>query len=380
MKKKTHEEFIKEVFALVGNEFEVIEKYQSSKVMEKFKHTSCKHVFYKLPNDFLITPICPNCNLHDKFEIKVQKMHGNNYEILGRYVNNRTPVKTKHNICGYVWDAHPNLLIAKTKKDKVYCPFCSGTIKLTNRMFIERVFDLVGDEYVVLEEYKNNKTKLKIRHNTQECAHEYYVSPNSFLSHNSRCPKCFGNIKRTTEEFKKIVFELEGENYKVLGEYINCATPLKMQHTKCGNEFMVRPDKFTGINQRCPFCSNNSIGELKISDFLKKKNIFHITQYRFNDCRNILSLPFDFAIFEEDKLKILIEYDGKQHFIPNEFFGGEIGFERTKQNDSIKNQYCKDNNIPFYRIPYWKLKDIELILNKLIHNDPIIVDENFIIQ
>lgn len=73
---------------------------------------------------------------------------------------------------------------------------------------------------------------------------------------------------------------------------------------------------------------------------------------KFDDCKYIYTLRFDFAIMQNDKLLGLIEYDGKQHFEPIEFFGGEDGFRQTKERDEIKNTYCKDHDIPLIRLPY----------------------------
>ena len=81
-------------------------------------------------------------------------------------------------------------------------------------------------------------------------------------------------------------------------------------------------------------------------------NIKFLPQYSFDDCKHIYVLHFDFAIFKDDKIIGLIEYDGRQHFEPIEFFGGEKGFEQTKKRDEIKNAYCKINNIPLLRLPY----------------------------
>ena len=35
-----------------------------------------------------------------------------------------------------------------------------------------------------------------------------------------------------------------------------------------------------------------------------------------------------------------------------------------KKRDEIKNKYCKDNNIPLLRIPYWDKKHIKSIISK----------------
>ena len=41
----------------------------------------------------------------------------------------------------------------------------------------------------------------------------------------------------------------------------------------------------------------------------------------------------------------IIEFNGSQHYIPVERFGGEEGLKKVKRNDRIKTKYCKENNI-----------------------------------
>jgi len=44
--------------------------------------------------------------------------------------------------------------------------------------------------------------------------------------------------------------------------------------------------------------------------------------------------------------------------------------EYTQKHDTIKNQYCLDNNIILIRIPYWNNDDIEYILfDKFVKNN-----------
>ena len=71
-------------------------------------------------------------------------------------------------------------------------------------------------------------------------------------------------------------------------------------------------------------------------------------------------MKFDFAIYDEQgRLLSLIEYDGEQHFIPKERFGGGNDFQTLQENDVLKNQYCKDKGLILIRIPY-TVKDISL--------------------
>lgn len=101
-----------------------------------------------------------------------------------------------------------------------------------------------------------------------------------------------------------------------------------------------------------------SLGEKYIYGILSKHNILFFTQYSFENCINPktnCNLYFDFYI---PKYNCCIEYDGKQHFEPVKFFGGEDFFKETQYRDEIKNQYCLKNNINLIRIKY-DCKDIE---------------------
>lgn len=72
-------------------------------------------------------------------------------------------------------------------------------------------------------------------------------------------------------------------------------------------------------------------------------------------------LRFDFWLPD---INTIIEFDGKHHFKPIEYFGGEYSFKKVKINDQLKNNYCKENNITLLRISYKDLKRIEEIIKK----------------
>ena len=52
------------------------------------------------------------------------------------------------------------------------------------RDFKNDVMELVGNEYTVMGDYINNKTKITMIHN--KCGYHWYVQPSHFLS-GSRC-------------------------------------------------------------------------------------------------------------------------------------------------------------------------------------------------
>lgn len=47
-----------------------------------------------------------------------------------------------------------------------------------------------------------------------------------------------------------------------------------------------------------------------------------------------------------------IEYNGIQHYEPNDFFGGEESFKKQLIRDKIKKKYCENNNIKLIIIRY----------------------------
>ena len=75
--------------------------------------------------------------------------------------------------------------------------------------------------------------------------------------------------------------------------------------------------------------------------------------YKFEDLNKY---RFDFYIIDK---QYCIEYDGETHYQAN--LHGWHDKEQLKQQqerDEIKNQYCKEHNIPLIRIPYTHLKDL----------------------
>lgn len=116
----------------------------------------------------------------------------------------------------------------------------------------------------------------------------------------------------------------------------------------------------------CPHCSASK-GEKYIEKILDNNNIQYKAQYWFDDCRIQLPLPFDFAIFNNNRLIGLCEYQGIQHYKPVDFAGkgkewADNQFKRNQKSDNTKRTYCKSQNIPLLEIPYWEYKNIENIL------------------
>ena len=115
---------------------------------------------------------------------------------------------------------------------------------------------------------------------------------------------------------------------------------------------------FVSGEQRCPFCKMNvSKAENKIRKFLEQMKVDFIEQYRFHDCTDKSTLPFDFAIIDKGNVIGLIEYDGIQHF--RGWGNNKDDLLSIKKRDEIKNNYCHTNRIPLFRINYKSYSELE---------------------
>ena len=182
-------------------------------------------------------------------------------------------------------------------------------------------------------------------------------------SNQTVCNKCSKKRMKSKLKlnYKDVKRYIESKGCKLLSkEYINNETKLHIQ-CSCGTEFYrdfthYKDDKSYYCNKCAKLVSK---GEGAIIDLLDKWNIKYEFQRTFNDCRFKGVLPFDFYLPEYN---ICIEYDGRQHYQFIGTFGDLDEFIDRKIRDTVKNIYCKNNNIKLIRIPYWEIDNIKHIL------------------
>ena len=273
------------------------------------------------------------------------------------YQNNSSPLKIicKH---GHIF----NKSYASLQRNMV-CPKCAknNMAKMFAFTYDEVKTYVENQGYKMLSQtYKNVGEKICVQ---CPCGNIYTTKYNNFRS-GRRCNICSmkkaGYDKRLTFDcVKQRIENIEG--YQLLSDkYATSSQKLTIQCPE-GHIFYCSINKFS-LGQRCPICQKSK-GETKIKTYLDTLNIVHKPQYSFDDCRNIEPLRFDFAIFantEQCYPILLIEYDGEFHYEP---ILGRSQLKYQQKLDSIKNNYCQNNNIPLLRIPYWEFDNIEQILS-----------------
>lgn len=233
----------------------------------------------------------------------------------------------------------------------------------------ERLKNVVESKNGILlsKEYIKSKTKYKIK---CQKGHIFEMSADKITGRGDWCPYCSGRYGNYAHQFQEIVSKNNGI---MIGQYINSHTPIDCICEK-NHKFKISLENLKA-GKWCRKCKI-SRGEKIIKEFLDKNNIIYIEQYFFPDLKGIkFPLLFDFAIFYNNNLVCLIEFQGEQHYRPYRIQSKNIikKFESTKKNDILKKEYCKKNNIELFEIStleindsYYKymVRDINKILKK----------------
>lgn len=283
-----------------------------------------------------------------------------NYKLLSKeYINTSTHLLVQCP-CGH----EPYKVTLRNWRKERRCPHCSHHVQLTYKQVKEEIEKEEG--YILLStSYKTTGDKLLIK-----CpnGHEFEQSLDNFRK-GARCKYCNGGVKLDYDIVKK---NIEDEGYILVDDvYINANTKL---HLLCsnGHDYYVTYNNFINQNNRCTECKNShSKGEQAVINFLKENNIEYLNEYSFKDCRGSLSnrpYPFDFYI---PSMNVCIEFDGEQHYKPIRFGGiseekANEMFNKTKERDNYKTNYCKEHGIKLIRIPYFEYNNINEILSQLI--------------
>lgn len=344
--------FSQRVQQVVGDTYTFLQPYTNATTKMAVYHQDCGHIYYTTPNKFLNSNNrCPYCAKNrqlttDRFKQHLYDLVGNGYTLLTPYVNAKTKVKVRHNKCGHTYWVVPSSFTSGGRR----CPYCYGNIKKTTKDFKHELTNVLGNEYTLLGTYKNALTPILVNHN--KCGHEFMATPHELLR-GRRCPVCYKTSKYNNDIFEKKLYLLVGNEYTVLGKYVDSKTPIRIKHNKCGHIYKVRPNDFLNSNERCPYC-NQSHGEQLVTRALK--NLYGLTINTDFYYGYVLpnKLHLDFYL---PKHKLAIEYDGIQHYQPVDFAGkgatwAQKHFKQQQLNDRTKDQYCKEHHIKLVRVPY----------------------------
>lgn len=191
----------------------------------------------------------------------------------------------------------------------------------TTEQFKQEVFNLVGNEYVVNDEYVNANTKIKFTHNITTCMHDFNMEPSNFL-YGQRCPKCrklerkqqnINLLKINGQKFYNEVFGETNGEYEVIGEYLGTSKKIDILHHVCNEIFSMTPTHF----KRGQRCTNENCLHNRWSNSCMNSSGFYEAFKQYEDSYEIVSEYNGYKTNMEFKHKVC---GCKFQMTPNSFF------------------------------------------------------------
>jgi hypothetical protein len=230
----------------------------------------------------------------------------------------------------------------------------ANTLIELKKLCIKRGFEFIGTEYDGHRWYVHYCCLI---HGQQK------LNRASFYKGSSCCTPPTHGVRFSYDLVKN---DFEKRGYTLLSkEYEKTTGPLEFECEK--HPGIIQ--KVTHVNLRrghgCHYCKRNSLGEEEIMKWLESHKFTFAKEYTIPDfiTDKKRNFRFDYAVFDSgNRVKALIEYQGRQHYEVVDWFGGKDCFRRQKVSDELKKRYCKQHKIPLIEIPYTEKKNIDKIL------------------
>lgn len=342
-------------------------KYNNSKSKISIK-CECGNIFEVMCSELVKGKIyCNHCSKSKRYDGKVDytkliydECNNRDYTLITDYIHRSNSqfyyICNKHSNKGYQTSNYDRFINLNQG-----CKYCGiekrGAKHRKSEDYYKKIAEEKGFDYISVDYNERNNGNKKANLHLICRKHKdkgiQILDLYNLKSNKNGCIYCNGQ-GRTKESFQA---ELKGKNLNVEIIEFNNYNNLDVKCIKCGYMWNTYGTNLL-YGHGCPICKSSK-GERKVETFLKKFEYKYIAQYTYDDCRDILPLPFDFYLPEYN---ILIEVDGEQHFYPISFGCKSkektlANFHKQLSHDKIKNEYCKKHNIPLIRIPYYEIQD-----------------------
>ena len=277
-----------------------------------------------------------------------------NIEVL-EYDSIKKPVKVKCKECGKI--------IEKSSAESLVTSWpCCGRMREKGIEKIKRLCEENGHYQLIKQ---TDPLHVIIKH--LDCGNELKKTIQSAFREPCACPYC----KTRGEKLRLSLKEAQQQVDDAFFGQIEILTfdgvdskKSKFRCNKCGLIFNQSQYVLIHSCRGCPKCDQRrSKGERAMRVWLDEQKLEYKEQIHFSE---LPRLSFDFGVYENDKLKFLIEVQGEQHFRPVFRYPTRPNtFEKQLQHDEEKRTFCKKNSIPLYEIinVSGKLQNLDILSN-----------------
>lgn len=437
--KLTKEQINKTIIHL---KIEMIGEYVNSKTATKFRCKLCDKEFvstYDLIRYWRICG-CEECKEKNRPKRKdnvinnrISKLHSKKSEYVKilSYDEECERILCQCLLCKDTYETCYDSIVQGCMHKKCASIIGQSNIRLSNEEIIKRVQSFGNNINIDFSNYFSSDSLLQCECNV---CHNKWKAKQKNLIRGRGCPVC-AKKRRDKSKYKSLdeYYELLNDmNLRVISDYVNATTPVKLKCNKCGEEFestmsyisntsigcknctqeknrIIKLNAFiedlynknstiklvgdfvdmsttttflcTNCNHKfertphdilrydnCPKCTTNSRLEYHIKLFLDKYKINYELHHSFDGLYGVNGGLLSYDFYLPE-YNVLIEAQGKQHIEPIAHFGGEEQFIIQVEHDERKREYAKTKNIKLLEIFYNDINNISSILCKQFNID-----------
>lgn len=288
-RKKTHEEFVKEIETLYPNRYSFLTEYNGLRKLMKVKRNSCNHILEVYPSNLYYDSDCPICTKNQNKQLFINNftnLADDEFELVDKdeYINANTKVHIKHKTCGTIFPITPHFTLYS---QKITCPKCENSTSLVP--YVNDIYTLDKEMYELLKD-KNDGHKHSPS-STQKtwfvcpfCKKEHYRVINKVHLYGICCDRCSDNISYPEKYMGELLSQLGIVYTRQFNDYWTKAYRYDFYFTLNNENFLIEMDGGFHFNQYQK--GNNSLLDIEASDKekdeLATKNGFHLIRINSN--------------------------------------------------------------------------------------------------
>lgn len=316
-----------------------------SKGNVKIYHSVCGTTIEVNPDNFFRRKVlCRHCfqmSKNEELQGLLDSKFNKELELLDDYKTSREKVYVKHLPCRNILHRTPDYFkekesgakICECQKEKIIEINKNNPeyIKRNNKKFDNKLIKRGLIDYKRKSDYLDENTKIVMMH--LKCGKEFEVEPKNFFRRKNKCEFCYKKSakkkKRSlpkNEYYQNKIDIMTNKEFKLLSDYYNLSSYVKLKHNVCDYVFTVRADNFEVNKDKCPKCAgreekhNKTIGQ-KIRDL----------ELLLNDEYEIITKVFSY----EDTVKV------RHKKCENEFSCSVSSIYNSKDKTGIKCSVCE---------------------------------------
>lgn len=249
---------------------------------------------------------------HEQYVKELKSVHGNKIRVVDKYASSNDLLEHQCS-CGFTFSVLPYSLL----KAKHGCRKCAALEKgkkfqKTPKQYVKEVAS-TGLKLKPIEDYIGaNK---RILHKCLVCKHEWKTTPSNVLINKQGCPQCKASqngerCRKSHDQYIQQVSDTHGNAIKILGRYTTARTAIEHECANCQRVWSAIPDSILA-GHGCPGCSHR-----KMKEYRKGRHTFHVQGFEDRALDWIFSntnvKPKDVIVASSGKVPdIVYEMNGK---------------------------------------------------------------------